>query len=388
MAAYLHLPHQLAGANKTLTAQCHCKSVQFTITVPTSALPLPVHLCHCSICRYTHGTLSCVHAPLPKGVEPSFVPPSALESSVTGYIHSAQATSERYFCSTCGCHIGDRSLKPDPDTGRPHWCVATSVFTVHDEDTFQIRSHIFSAPETEPNLATWLPTINSRPIHHWNPPPPPPPQNADRDRDDKPPSAVATPPPAQAAGAPDPDHHLLLPAQCHCGGVRFAIVAPSETEAADPLAARFLRRAGSALKRVACLCLCRDCRLVSGAHAVAWTFVPRSRIRPPTLLPPSPGGWGGGVSGSGGDEGGGGGGGGGGGNSSATTLRTYRSSDKVMRAFCGVCGATVFYAFDGDERTAGAGGNGSGEGDWVVDVAVGLLRDPRGTVAAEDWLAW
>ncbi|AEO58254.1 hypothetical protein MYCTH_80223 [Thermothelomyces thermophilus ATCC 42464] len=343
MAAYLHLPHQLAGANKTLTAKCHCKSVQYTITVPTSALPLPVHLCHCSVCRYTHGTLSSVHAPLPKGIEPSFVPPSVLESSVTGYVHSAQATSERYFCSTCGCHIGDRSLKPDPDTGRPHWCVATSVFTVHDEDTFQIRSHIFSAPETEPNLATWLPVINSRPIHHWNPPPRPQQQqqqqnaDRDRDRDDKPPSA------------------------CHCGGVCFAIVAPSETEAADPLAARFLRRAGSSLtlKRVACLCLCRDCRLVSGAHAVAWTFVPRSRIRPPTLLPPS-----------------------------ATTLRTYRSSDKVTRAFCGVCGATVFYALDDDERTAGAWGNGGGEGDWVVDVAVGLLMDPRGTVAAEDWLAW
>ncbi|KAL2192887.1 Mss4-like protein [Corynascus similis CBS 632.67] len=349
MASDLHLPHQLAGANKTLTAQCHCKSTQFTITVPTSALPLPVHLCHCTICRYTHGTLVSEHAPLPKGVEPEFVAPSSIESSLTGYIHSPQAASERFFCTTCGCHIGDRDLKPDPDTGKPEWRVATAVFSTHDDDTFQIRSHVFTSPTTagEPNLATWLPAIGSRTLHIWNPAP---------DDPTFPLGAAPAPTPAELGFT---DRDLLL-AQCHCAGVRFTISRPDEAEAAHPFLSRFLRRqapgapsvptsssASGALKRVACLCLCRDCRLTAGVHAVPWTFVPVSRIRPPP--PPN-------------------------------TLRTYRSSDKVTRQFCGVCGAVVFYALEDNERCS--------EGEKIVDVAVGLLRDWEGTVAAEEWLAW
>ncbi|KAK4118874.1 hypothetical protein N657DRAFT_650846, partial [Parathielavia appendiculata] len=330
MAADLHLPHQLAAANKTLTAQCHCKSAHFTVTVPTSALPLPIHLCHCTICRYTHGTLSCFHAPLPKGVEPDFVSPSSIESSLTGYIHSAQAASERFFCNTCGCHIGDRDIEPDPETGKPEWRVATSIFTVHDEDTFQIRSHVFTNPATEPNLSTWLPSINGRALHVWNPPPNDPHHE----------STLASLPPPE----PDlPDRNVLL-AQCHCAGIRLTISRPSPAEAADPYLRRYLRPSPSPtqsdyidpssgklpnahshsqnLKRVACLCLCRDCRLVSGSHVVAWTFVPLACISSSTGKK---------MSADALDE--------------VGTMRVYRSSDEVRRTFCGVCGATVFYLF-------------------------------------------
>jgi hypothetical protein len=359
MAADLHLPHQLPAAYKTLTAQCHCKSAHFTVTVPTSALPLPVHLCHCTICRYTHGTLSCFHAPLPKGVEPEFVSPSSIVGSLTGYIHSSQAASERFFCSTCGCHIGDRDLKPDPDTGKPEWRVATSIFTTHDEDTFQIRSHCFSDPATEPNLSTWLPSINSRPIHVWNPPP------------NDPHFPLASLPPPK----PDldsPDRELLL-AQCHCAGVRFTLPRPSPAEASDSYLSRYLRPSPtpsqsdtdpcgratgpqSDLKRVACLCLCRDCRLVSGSHAVPWTFVPLACIRP-RMEADRLGEFG--------------------------TMKVYRSSEKVRRTFCGVCGATVFYVCDDEERVPGGG-----EEKRVVDVAVGILRDWEGKVAVEGWVTW
>ena len=306
-----------------------------------------------------------------------------------GYIHD-KAAAERFFCTTCGCHIGDRDLEPDPETGKFPWRVATSIFNIHDEETFQIRSHSFVDPSTEPTLATWLPSINGREVHVWNPAP------------DDPhfPLAKSQPP------KPDlPDRNHLL-AQCHCGGVRFTLPRPSESDAADPFLARFLRTSptpspptnttddnhntGSStttttttnpshppshthahtpvtgpptLKRVACICLCADCRLVSGAHAVGWTFAPLDCLRP--AIPRSL-------------QGGG------------TTLRAYHSSEKVTRAFCGVCGATVFYMFDDPERVdsaAGGGGDG-GEGRVVVDVAVGLLRDWEGGVAAEGWLAW
>ncbi|AEO67262.1 uncharacterized protein THITE_2021587, partial [Thermothielavioides terrestris NRRL 8126] len=224
MAADLHLPHQLPAAYKTLTAQCHCKSAHFTVTVPTSALPLPVHLCHCSICRTTHGTFCCFHAPLPKGIEPEFVAPSSIESSLTTYIHSPQAPSERFFCSTCGCHIGDRDLKSDPETGKPEWRVATSIFAAHDEDTFQIRAHCFTSRDTEPNLSTWLPSIGSRAIHVWQPSP----------DDPRFPFATYQPP------KPDVGEDALL-AGCRCGGVRFALPRPSPADAADPILSRFVR---------------------------------------------------------------------------------------------------------------------------------------------------
>ncbi|KGO69556.1 Glutathione-dependent formaldehyde-activating enzyme/centromere protein V [Penicillium italicum] len=54
--------------SKTPTAGCHCQTIYFTITIPANALLLKVHICHCSVCRYTHGTPCISHAPLLRGV--------------------------------------------------------------------------------------------------------------------------------------------------------------------------------------------------------------------------------------------------------------------------------------------------------------------------------
>jgi hypothetical protein len=403
MSADLRLPHQLTGSDKTLKAACHCGGVRFTITIPTSALPLPVHLCHCSICRYTHGTFCCFHSVLPKGVQPEFVPPSSLESSLTGYVHSSKAKSERLFCTTCGCHIGDRDIVPDSDTGTPNWRVASSIFASHDEDTFQIRSHWFSGSAMEPNLATWLPSINSRPIHLFDPPT----EDAPGLSGNRVQSGETSPITGDHNGEDDAAHHTdILPARCHCGGVSFAILPPSLAETKEPFLSRFLYpsppilppnltstgtdgdgedentstfRRSLALKRPAGICLCRDCRLVSGAHAVPWMFVPLARLRPQgspsvTMSEQQPQ-----------DT-----------NDSfglrrfGRTLRIYNSSDNVTRAFCGVCGATVFYVLDGPQRASSSGSTVDpvGDGTILVDVAAGILRDPSGSVAAEKWLVW
>jgi hypothetical protein len=55
-------------------------------------------------------------------------------------------------------------------------------------------------------------------------------------------------------------------------------------------------------------------------------------------------------------------------------MRTYQSSEGVVRIFCGVCGAGCFW--DSEER-----------GGVLVDVAVGLLDAETGA-RAEDWLEW
>ncbi|KAK3353794.1 glutathione-dependent formaldehyde-activating enzyme [Lasiosphaeria hispida] len=315
---------------KTLTAQCHCKSVRFTVTVLSSSLPLATHLCHCHICRYGHGTLCCFHAPLPSEIAPQFIAPSSLTSSCTGYQH-AQSASERFFCKTCGCHIGDVDLIPDPQIGVPEWRIATSIFSSHDD--FQIRSHVFTASHHGPSLSDWLPL----PI--WNPAP----------ADPTFPIPHPPPPPREF----DPAGHERLRAECHCGGVSFTLPRPTHPALADnKTIARYVSKTDPN-KWVACLDVCDDCRLTSGAHVVGWTFVPLASLEPRV-----PEGFGFG------------------------TLVSYASSEGVLRAFCGVCGATVFYSSEDPLRVGEVGRE-----ETMVDVAVGILRSAEGP-AAEDWVTW
>ncbi|KAK0719361.1 hypothetical protein B0H67DRAFT_442783, partial [Lasiosphaeris hirsuta] len=317
-----------------ITAQCHCKAVHFTITVPYSCLPLATHLCHCDICRYVHGTLCCFHAPLPNGISPQFIAPSSLAASCTGYRHASSPASERFFCKTCGCHMGDADLVPDATTGQPEWRITTSIFTT-SSSTFAIRSHVFP-PASHPSLAAWLPRLANRPIPSWTPAP------SDPSFPPRP-----SPPPARERDPADGTERLR--AQCHCAGVSFTLPRPNHPAlAGNKTLARYVSPADPA-RWVACLDACDDCRLTAGAHVVAWTFVPLAHLAP--RVPPDFAGFG--------------------------TLVAYASSPGVLRAFCGVCGATVFYRREDPLR---------GEA-WVVHVAVGVLRSVEGP-AAEDWLTW
>ncbi|KAK0737790.1 hypothetical protein B0T18DRAFT_491946 [Schizothecium vesticola] len=238
----------------TLSAKCHCESTHITITIPTSALPLKTHLCHCHICRRVHGTLCCFHAPLPAGVVPILSPPLAF----TRYIHSPLAASARLFCSTCGCHIGDEDLESPSDSlgGVPEWRIATSLFP---SSAFTLGSHIYP-PLSHPSLATWIPDIPS-----WTPA-----------KDDP---MFPIPPPV----APDPDSEpeggQLLRAECMCGGVIFPVRRPSDSASGTDRqlfkgrAARLDAAVGRD-KWVAQLDVSDDMRLTTGANLMAWMTVP------------------------------------------------------------------------------------------------------------------
>ncbi|KAF7593755.1 hypothetical protein BBP40_010931 [Aspergillus hancockii] len=306
-----------AVETKTLTAICHCRSTHFTVTVPKISFPLRIHLCHCSVCRYTHGTFCTFHAPLPHDIQPQFVAPSGLDK-LTPYTHS-HFTSVRYFCSTCGCHIGDR------DNADGRWVISSAIFdNSGDEKVWQITSHIHTSTTAMNGLHQFLPRINGRDITVSNPEPSPP---AREDTTMK------------IQGSKD--QHLRV--TCHCGGISFNISRPSKEFTTDPANKKWVLP-GKEDKWLGVLDVCDDCRLVSGSNVAAWIFVPVDH-----LLPPPPG------------------------NLLIGSSKSYSSSEDVVRTFCGTCGAVVFYS--------------CADRPGVVDIAGGLLRDPK-SVLAEDWVVW
>ncbi|KAI0126378.1 glutathione-dependent formaldehyde-activating enzyme [Xylariales sp. AK1849] len=274
---------------KTLTVQCYCKSIHYTLSLPTSSLPLPTHICHCSVCRYTHGTLCIFHAPLPSGVAPEFVAPSSLDKS-TAYTWSG-SQSTRYFCSTCGCHMGDVS----PDDGS--WVISTSLFA-KTETVYEIKTHVFTESAPGGGLNDWLPRIGDRDLKIWN-------------------AKDGSAAPVESKSETDSEGRERLRAQCHCGGVSFTIPRPTEEVLSDPILKDIVSPVDKS-KWIGTLDACDDCRLTSGTHIVPWTFIPldlcEPKIKPDLLI---------------------------------GTSKTFVSSPGILRSFCGTCGANVFYSYDG-----------------------------------------
>lgn len=324
---------------KQLTAACYCKTVQYTLDVPLSELPLPVHICHCSICRYTHGTLCSFHASLPKNIHPKFTALSSL-NKLSSYRH-ANATTERLFCSTCGCHIGDRILEKSGDasaTASDEWVIATALFSEHGEDVFQLKTHCETQSLIQgAGLHKFLPKVGDRELEIEST------EFQDSQQAAKMQHNLAQP-------EKDEEGNEVLRAECHCGGVSFTFPRPTALVRNDPYLSKFVSPVDNS-KWVACVDVCGYCRLQSGALATGWTFVPRTHIKPP--MPPFLGPYG-------------------------STLKTYSSSPGALRGFCGTCGATALFV--NNERTPSLE-------QQIIDVSVGLLRAPEG-VLAEEWLTW
>lgn len=230
---------------KTFIASCHCKGARFGISLDPEQLPLPAKLCHCSVCRQTHGAPCSFHALLPPGVEPVFISPSS-EEKLSRYAHE-KSTSTRFFCSTCGCHIGDRSHEGAT------WVISVSLFEEGTKPAWVFQSQVHSDPLADSAFAPLLPGI---PVSDGSP-----------IKDPLPPTA-------------DPE---TLLAECHCGGVSFRIARPSMGFRSDQANAGWWHRSDPT-KWLALVDVCTDCRLVTGTHTIGWMFVPRSHTHPP--VPP------------------------------------------------------------------------------------------------------
>lgn len=218
------------------------------------------------------------------------------------------------------------------------WVVASPLFSEHGEDVFLIKSHCFTEGSTGGSgLFNFLPKVGDRDMKIWNPGPDSNWWSA-KIEDETPKQEF------------DDQGNELLRAECHCGGVSFTIPRPTMPSVREDAYLSQFVSPEDEKKWVACLDPCDDCRLQCGTLVTAWTFVPRAQIQPPMPLDLAPYG----------------------------TMKTFVSSPGVLRGFCGTCGATVIYSCD--DRIP------SPE-QHIIDVSVGLLRAPEGTLA-ENWLTW
>lgn len=308
---------------KRLEAKCHCGSVHLTLDVPEAKLPLPVHLCHCSLCRYMSGSLAVFHTRLEKSWPLKFVAPSSPDN-MTSYT-APGAVSSWTFCSTCGCHISSKGLQNGSVV------IASSIFADHGPANFSFTRHIYNKSTKDGGLSDLLSHVDGHEIGEWNPPP-----NDKR-------SALVEADPETGADGED-----RLRAQCQCGGVSFTFKRPTQWVYDDEFMSKFTSPVDKT-KWPASMDVCDDCRLTTGSHLIAWTFLPLSFCEPaigPDLK--------------------------------IGTSKTYSTSPGVLRSFCGDCGATVFYSCD--ERNLD-------EKRQVADLAIGLVRAPEG-VMAENWFTW
>ncbi|KAJ5389372.1 uncharacterized protein N7496_000440 [Penicillium cataractarum] len=332
----------MSTSTKTLKASCHCHATQFTITLPVTSLPLKIHLCHCTICRYVHGAPCCFHSPLPPGVDLDFIAPSSKES-LTSYTHPS-FQSRKWFCKTCGCHIGDSSL-----TGDVSWTISTAVYDANagEKGVWRFNSHMCPGSTGDGGLSGVFGEVEGVKLGMWDVDlPATSTATATAGRDDAG-TRIATAIPAEESHEdklntkPDPEDKLL--AQCHCGGVSFHISRPRESFINSPASQNWLFPLDKT-RWLASLDVCDDCRLTTGTNVIGWMFVPTDHISP--ALPS---------------------------NLLVGTSKAYHSTEDVARTFCGTCGATVFYWCK--------------ERPEIVDVATGLLRAPEG-VMAEKWAIW
>jgi hypothetical protein len=322
----------------TLNASCLCGNVNFQVTLLTSSLPLEAHMCHCSICRRTHGTLCTFHARILK--------PSNLDG-MTSYKVSADAEGSRYFCTNCGTQMCDGS-----DGDDKMWCISTGVVDKSDE-VFEFKHHIFVTSTKDGGFSDFVPRINDRVLKCW-----------EGHQEDSLELGADWKSSTRKETTSTSDGRLH--AHCHCGGVSFYLHRPAYDGPAFevdfpgvPLpgpeprdrAKEFEQGnwwiATDRSKFSTGNCVCRSCRLGAGSDAVQWSFVPTLAISLADGSHFSP------VFG---------------------TLKEYNSSDAKWRRFCGTCGAAIFW-HDVNDRPK------------MIDVAVGIL-DAESGARAEDWLEW
>lgn len=312
-------------------ARCLCGNYQLSLSVPRHKLPLTASVCHCDSCRHGSGTL-CIGA--------TYVPEkclTAVQQSLSK-LKASEWSSRRttYFCDTCGSTVIG---KLDGQL----WIYTGALDQL--EGVVQIQRQIFVKDTLDGGFSNWL-------------------------KEDLPIKTHTTLDNDLPAGWLEKNYQSTskasdrLHAHCLCKGVEFWIARPLASSADpkdprcdlrwenpergdyDPKDPWWLKADRTKFHTI--VCACDSCRLAASCDFVQWAYVPTTDISLSAdgSVPFS---------------------------HTFGTLKGYGSCKRVVRYFCGDCGANVFWT--GDDRPG------------LLDVAVGLLHAPEGSLA-QDWLQW
>lgn len=318
--------------NAILEIFCACRQINGSASVRSSALPLPIILCHCDSCRHSSGLLCVSTVSLPKDSS-SF----QVHGKLKGYKISTNRTI--FFCEHCGASIYD--MNTDLDVAS----ICTGVLGRSD-GIVESKQLNYVADSKDDGLSVWLrdKVAGEDQAHKTG-------------RSQYTSKALPVGP-----GNDSTESSPKLPGYCHCGGVQFQITRPNKhsTELFSPwpdllvpyhsgssanIDVKWWLREGFT-KYLAGTCACNSCRLASGYDIQVWAFVPKTNILQSNGQPL---------------------------HFSMGTLRQFQSSEGIYREFCSSCGATVFWHCD--------------ERPDLIDVSVGLLHAESGA-RAESWLEW
>ncbi|KAF1347344.1 hypothetical protein EJ07DRAFT_142719 [Lizonia empirigonia] len=275
-------------STRTFQANCHCRASTLSFTVPTASLPIPVHFCHCGICRHATGTYFTAGAAIPE--------PRIDLSSYTAYKSSEHLT--RWFCSTCGAHILATLQLGDATK----WYVSAASVDA-EEEVWDYAGHIYVESTGDGGLAALMTKMRGKELGPWD-------GLIER-------SAPWHPPDRDTqTSVTEEASNDRLHAHCQCSGVEFFVSRPTGEETFTEINENNVRKHKN--KWLAIHDVCNSCRLTISTFVVSWFFSSRNHI---TLADGSPYPA----------------------NGVFGTAKAYKSSPSVDRTFCGKCGAAVSY---------------------------------------------
>jgi hypothetical protein len=309
----------------TLAARCHCGLASYTVTVPTSSVPLKSAICSCTSCRRATGHLFATFVVVPGLPVPDV---SALSS------YTSSASLKRIFCPRCGCSVVNHEAGEWEFTGG---ALEGPVEGLLD------RQALFANDSADGGGYIWLPKLNGTgndiKYHGGH-------RDSDvvdvealrRDFDTK--QALE-----RTSDRSDADEKVHV--RCHCGAFECYITRPTPNDPGPTPGHGKWWLADDGRRYKAILDACKCCRKVTGVEINSWAYAPAINFTMPDGSPLDP--------------------------ASHPALKHYESSPGIQRDFCGTCGASVFF------RKAS-------RVPQVFDIAVGLLQGQG--ARAEDWLEW
>lgn len=320
---------------------CLCGGVQEPGSLLASqSLPEEACMCHCDSCRRTTGSLGTWYLTL------TGRPSEKSLANATAYSTSERYT--RYFCSECGCNVficseadgrwsacaGIAELKEDEGKGQKNLSKITYHEWVEDAKDGGIATFL-----TELDAAREVPCYTTEPGESKN-------QTIEKSRILQLQQTALLQPKSVVAARGD-----FLAVSCGCGACQLHIAPPAYGDTSEGWYVPKMDRG----KYYARLCCCRSCRLTLGFPLQPWTYIPPSQIfttaKEPVIFGPK---------------------------AKETVqiekLKHYQSSEAVLRSFCTVCGATMYYQ--------------SFDRPYIIDVSVGVLVSKFGNAMAGEWLEW